>query len=394
MPHQFRNIHSPTRTILILAMTFIAFFLLGTGIAIAQKAPVIENGFRGSMRRAPTLVQKAVAGMEGSEETILFRPQHVFFDSEGNLYIADSGQFAVMVYDRDGEFKLRVGREGEGPGEFKMPAASYISWEGELVVEDPGNQRRSFFSLEGEYLRSESLGPVYMGGSPIMTVKGEYARPGQGNVIMRINVGGGGEAEDEPGLLEVIDSGGDVRLKIGSRKTHEERMIGMLLNRISLTYVPPDHLVAGFENVNEIHIYSRNSGELERIITRRLAFNPKEPRMSMQTETSTGPEGGQYTRVVARPDTDPITEHLTVDPEGRIWVLTRLTTSAVADEQETEGDLSGLTRIEVFSLEGELLTTIPLDIFPSRIAFDPFGDLWLLDTRVSIAAYRYEVRWP
>jgi sugar lactone lactonase YvrE len=51
-------------------------------------------------------------------------------------------------------------------------------------------------------------------------------------------------------------------------------------------------------------------------------------------------------------------------------------------------------RIEIFSLDGELLATVPLDFAPSMIAFDPFGDLWLVDTRESLSARRFEVEWP
>lgn len=375
-----------------------AYFLLGIGIAQAQQdVPVIRNGFRGSMRRAPTLVEKAVAGVEGPEESLLFRPMSLFFDSEGSLYVADSGQHAILIYGRDGRFRSRIGRKGEGPGEFRMPAVSYISWDGELVVEDPGNQRRSYFTMGGEFVRSESLGPVFMSGRPIKTVPGEYIRPGQGGVIVRMSMGGGGgsdEEEEVPGLLEVVDSQGNVKLKIGTRKEHENRMIGMLINRITMAYAPPDHLVACFQNANEIHIYNRTTGQLERIITRRLAFNPKEPEMGMETERSTAPGGGEMVMLRAIPDVDPISDNVAVDPEGRVWVLTHLTTSAVADEKETEGDFEGLMRIEIFSLDGELLTTVPLDFAPSMIAFDPFGDLWLVDTRESLSARRFEVEWP
>jgi len=387
-----RNRASTTQALLAI---FTAYFLLGVGIAQArQEVPVIENGFRGSLSDGPSLVEKAVAGLDGPEESLLFRPVNILFDAEGNLYVADSGQHGILIFGRDGKFKSRIGREGDGPGEFRMPAVSYFSWEGELVVEDPGNGRRSFFNLDGEFLRSESLGPVFMAGSPIPKVAGEYVRPGQGAVIMRMTMGGSDEEPEEPGLVEVIDSEGNVKLKIGTRKEHEDRMISMLLNRVSMDYSPPNHVVITFQNANEIHVYNKSTGALERIITRRLSFNPKEPKMEMVTERTTSPGGGMSIEARLVPDNDPIADDVAVDKEGRIWVLTHLMTSEESDEKEADGDFEGLMRLEVFSMEGELLSVIPLDIAPSMITFDPSGDMWLVDTRGSLSAIRYEVVWP
>ena len=388
-----RNRTSTTQALLAI---FAAYFLLGIGIAQAQQeAPVIENGARGSMRNGPSLVEKAVVGLDGPEESLLFRPVNILFDAEGDIYVADSGQHAILIFSRDGKYKSRIGREGDGPGEFRMPVVSYFSWEGELVVEDPGNGRRSFFSMSGEFLRSESLGPIFMGGSPIPTVAGEYVRPGQGAVIMRMTMGDGSEDEpEEPGLIEVIDNEGNVKLKIGTRKEHEDRMIGIIVNRVSMDYSPPNHVVVCFQNANEIHVYNKSTGALERIITRRLSFNPKEPNMEMKTERTTDANGGVSIMARLLPDVDPIADDMAVDLEGRIWVLTHLMTSEKSGEKEADGEFEGLMRLEVFSMEGELLSTIPLDIAASMIAFDPSGDLWLIDTRGSLSGIRYEVVWP
>jgi hypothetical protein len=390
-----QNNRTQASTTRALAAIVAAYFLLGVGIAHAQQdVPVVENGFRGSMRNGPTLVENAVAGLDGPEESLLFLPTNLIIDTEGNLYIADAGQHAILVFDRDGKFIRAIGREGDGPGEFRMPAVSYFSWNGELVVEDPGNGRRSFLSMDGEFLRSENMGPVFMSGSPIQTVKGEYVRPGQGAVIMRMSAGGADEEPEPPGLIEVIDGEGNIKLKIGTQKEHEDQMIGMLINRVTMDYAPPNHVVACFQNANEIHVYNKSTGELERIITRRLAFNPKDPDMNIVTERTTDPVGGVRVGARLRPDVDPIADDVAVDREGRIWVLTHLMTSDESGEKEAEGDFEGLMRLEVFSMEGELLSTIPLDIAPSMITFDPFGDMWLVDTRGTLSAIRYQVVWP
>ena len=44
--------------------------------------------------------------------------------------------------------------------------------------------------------------------------------------------------------------------------------------------------------------------------------------------------------------------------------------------------------------EGELLAGITLSEPATRLAFDPFGYLWLLDNEYTLSVRRYEVREP
>lgn len=46
---------------------------------------------------------------------------HIDADDEGNVYLLDSQLHQVMIYSPDGEFIRAIGREGEGPGEFRRP---------------------------------------------------------------------------------------------------------------------------------------------------------------------------------------------------------------------------------------------------------------------------------
>jgi hypothetical protein len=42
-------------------------------------------------------------------------------DADGNVYLLDSQLHQVMIYTSEGEFIRAIGREGEGPGEFRRP---------------------------------------------------------------------------------------------------------------------------------------------------------------------------------------------------------------------------------------------------------------------------------
>lgn len=79
-------------------------------------------------------------------------------DDEGNLYLADSGEATVHVYDSNGDYKFSIGRKGEGPGEFSAAYRPTL-YENELYVLDVQQQRVSVFDLaDGSVQRTISMG--------------------------------------------------------------------------------------------------------------------------------------------------------------------------------------------------------------------------------------------
>ena len=58
----------------------------------------------------------------------------VLSDSEGNVYILDSQLSEVKIYDADGNFLNTIGREGEGPGEFRNPSDMFFTPDGSVAV--------------------------------------------------------------------------------------------------------------------------------------------------------------------------------------------------------------------------------------------------------------------
>lgn len=55
-------------------------------------------------------------------------------DSEGNVYVLDAQLHEVMVFSPDGEYLRSLGREGEGPGEFRRPADLFLTADGKVAV--------------------------------------------------------------------------------------------------------------------------------------------------------------------------------------------------------------------------------------------------------------------
>jgi hypothetical protein len=379
--------------------TLISLIILASTATVtgAQKPPpVVENGFNGSLRRPPELVLQATAGVEGPEEGMFMRPLAMLVSAAGDLYVSDTMAHAVLVYGPDGKFKRRIGKEGSGPGELQMPAGIYLAWNGELVVPDPRNGRTNYYSQQGEFLRSEGNntgGVILVTGlvGRIQTVRGQYLR--NGPIVLPFVVQGGADPTEgrEPKLAEIVDESGQVLRAFGDRLPNDDAQIANMINRVELAWHPSGKVLVAFQLTNELHVYDAATGTLERIIRRRSAFTPREPKMDMQQERS---PDGQEVRIALRPIVDPITLAAAFDPQGRIWALTRIIGTEESDKKEEAGDHTGLVRLEVFDTDGKLLAGIPLDEPADRMVFAPDGSLWLLDAQFTATARRYTVRWP
>lgn len=97
------------------------------------------------------------------------KPTGLSFGPDGNLYVADTHNFRIMVFSPEGEILRQWGKFGEDGGSFIYPTDVAFSGEGRIFVSEyGGNDRISVFSEQGDFL--------YAFGSP-GTGKGQFSRP-------------------------------------------------------------------------------------------------------------------------------------------------------------------------------------------------------------------------
>jgi len=80
------------------------------------------------------LVEDLVIGEE--KEEISFFPGRVQLnvDGQGRVYVCDWGNRRVQVYDKNGAYMRTLGRQGQGPGEYGMPASVLLDGEGNAYI--------------------------------------------------------------------------------------------------------------------------------------------------------------------------------------------------------------------------------------------------------------------
>ncbi len=76
-------------------------------------------------------------------------PRDVAVDANGNIYVADTGNKRIRVYDANGNYQRDIGSGGGGPGQLNEPSGLAISADGRLFVADTWNRRISVFGLDG-----------------------------------------------------------------------------------------------------------------------------------------------------------------------------------------------------------------------------------------------------
>lgn len=67
--------------------------------------------------------------------------------ADGRVYVADSGNDRIQVFDAAGRLVAAWGREGDGPGEFQRPTGVTLDGQGHAYVADFGNHRIQKFRL-------------------------------------------------------------------------------------------------------------------------------------------------------------------------------------------------------------------------------------------------------
>jgi len=129
------------------------------------------------------LTSDAEYAREVKLDTDLKQPTGLAVDASGHLFVVDTSQHQVLMFDK-GRLLKRFGKRGKGVGEFNFPTMIWHHQDGSILVTDSLNFRIQKFDVEGRYLgQFGELGDA----------SGYHARPK-------------GLATDQAGRVYVVDS--------------------------------------------------------------------------------------------------------------------------------------------------------------------------------------------
>lgn len=368
--------------------SFFYLLLLGFGLLLScggesNYSVETKNGIRIVHNRQPASSEPAahlefvrkIGEMESEDENLLFgSPIHVARDGDGNLFVLDDQDCCIKKFDRNGNFLLKFGRQGQGPGEFQYPMRLGIGGENRLIVQCM-DWTFQIFDLNGQYVDRFSMGRY----------EGMFMRVMKSGNVVGYSMTFGGENRRENYILRIFDLEGKTLHQFGEPMLLANIRDSWSANFSSFSLDEEDNIYASFFHQNRIEKYSP-TGELLMTIDRELPF-PVEHKTVKETMTI----GGQ-SRQIDRLKSSAVSRGMGIDRLSRIWVL-----SFIKEVPEIkEGDefiLQNYNAFEIYNPDGVLLFHVPL---PEEIqSFDNFvmfeNSIYFLDPYGECCVFEYKI---
>jgi hypothetical protein len=250
---------------------------------------------------------------EGGED-YFHRPSDIEVDlKQALIYIADSGNNRIVVFDLEGNFLRTIGQEGQGPGEFSQPTGLYVDSESQLAVADYRNNRIQIFDAQGKFLRNINTKENRV--ADLLVIDGLYYTVSSfGTSGFNINMGS--DAQTQP-LVVVLDDSGEVVSEITITDFPEKQpFVRALKHRVNLSLSPDRRLFLPSTAMNLIQVFDLEGKRLAKF-DRDLPFKPITPSLKSQ---STGGDGeNRVVQMIA--SVDMVSQSAKFGPDGRLYIL-------------------------------------------------------------------------
>lgn len=317
-----------------------------------------------------------------------YKPFDLSLDSNGNVYVADSGNHRIQKFSPDGEFLSSYGRKGQGPGEFQIMGGVAVDNQGRMYVTDRSTSRLKVLSPKGEEIKNIAT----------MKITGEIAILGAGEYVL--SKGLFFSAASTPGLIQIVGNDGKILRTAGMQELYEDWDCYRYFNRTSFAIDNEDNVYLAFATRNKIEKYTPD-GTLCMTMDRPLNYGISEKIEKVKRQV--GP------REIELLQLNFVSKSLAIDEKYRIWVLSydrQLTFEELPVTihfADAEGQLEATDTLKtsesfqtdafvfhVFEKNGEFLGKIPLNHFADRVKI--YGDrLYILEKDNEMCVYEYRI---
>jgi DNA-binding beta-propeller fold protein YncE len=93
-------------------------------------------------------------GTQGTKKGQFNYPTHIFLDPKGKLYVTDSLNFRVQVFDMKGKYLTHIGKLGDASGHLAVPKGVGVDSFGHIYIVDSYFSAVQIFDQKGKFLLS------------------------------------------------------------------------------------------------------------------------------------------------------------------------------------------------------------------------------------------------
>jgi len=299
---------------------------------------------------------------EGREEYTFSEIRGIAVDDEERIYVLDSKEAHIKIFDKNGRYIKTISRKGQGPGEIGFPRSMFITSQNEIIVPDISNRRLTFFSLQGKFIRSISTAKMSFRSTAIDS---------EGNIIGIVAVI---EEESLKHELKKFDSDLNCLYSFASFPAPSPSSYNTFMPVLRWDLTNNDQIVCGYPKKYEIEVFDSKGKMIRKIMKdyepveiskeemERLKELPPTIKLSILKYKSA------YQRFI-------------VDDEGKIFVLTW--------ERAADGD--GYC-CDIFDSEGKCIAKVSLKSTPQVIKENRIYTIEEDENGYQIVK-RYKVTW-
>lgn len=380
-----RRIRLPVSTVVALAAIVLAACGGDTGpTAAAERVPwegeistegsvttVINTS--GSVWGAPArLVEEASIGVDIGEQPYMLGSITALWATDDRIFTVDYDAPSVRVFDFEGRFVMEIGREGEGPGEFRSPNSVVVSRDGLIYVREgmPGG-RINVYDPDGNYVETLRGDPMLASAAPmVITSDGAVYTQTRVDQASRSSATGMGVAGRD-GIEGEPLSPPEFAVESASVFVNDRVSLGLpFLPRVTWAMGPSRTVAAGYPTEYRFEIHKPDDAIV--VVVRPFDPVPVDADEAEWQRRATVRSGRQFEpgwnwRGDEIPAIKPAYSRLQVDRSGRIWVTRR---GAVTRVENCDPDplevASGRPRpcwvaettLDVFAHDGKFLGTV------------------------------------
>jgi len=298
----------------------------------------------------------------------LYFPQDLDVDREGNIYLVDTFNSRIQIFDKRGKYLKTIGRNGKGPLEFDKPEDIFIDKRKDRIyIADTRNLRIQVSSLKGKFITQYKL--MFAPQQIVAIEPFMYVSRFPSNRVF-------GKGEKERYLIKKLDNKGKIIREFLMPVDTGYIIPNLLVNMLSITADRKENLICAHTfGVNRILKFDKEGNILFKFKTLYKASEWAKPNFFFNIDSEEDMDKFAY-----------IVADIACDINNNIYVL-----SGNLKKNE-DGVFEKGREIYKFNPSGKYSGTIILPVSGKIISFDEENGLYVIDEKFIIRKYNIIIK--